>query len=119
MSAENEALARAWVEAFNAHDVPRLVALYADDCVHVSPKLRAQRPETGGKVEGKAALAAWWTDALQRLPDLRYEATRITADADRVFLEYLRHVPGEPPLPVAEVFEVRGGRIATSRVYHG
>jgi len=119
MTARNEAIARAWVDAFNAHDVPRLVALYADDCVHLSPKLRVQRPETGGKVEGKAALTAWWTEALQRLPGLRYEATTITANADRVFLEYLRHVPGEPALAVAEVFEVRGGRIATSRVYHG
>lgn len=119
MSTQNEAIARAWLDAFNAHDVARLVALYADDCVHLSPKLRAQRPETGGRVVGKAALSSWWAEALQRLPGLRYQATSITANADRVFLEYLRHVPGEPALAVAEVFEVRGGRISTSRVYHG
>lgn len=115
----NETLARAWLAAFNAHDVTALVALYADDCTHTSPKLRALHPETGGRLVGKAALTAWWTDALLRLPGLRYEATFITANAERVVLEYLRHVPNEPVLPVAEVFEVTAGRIANSRVYHG
>ena len=38
------------------------VALYADDAVHVSPKLRAQKPETEGKIRGKAELRAWWAD---------------------------------------------------------
>jgi hypothetical protein len=36
-----------------------------------------------------------------------------------VFLEYVRHVAGEAPMFVAEVFEVAGGKIVASRVYHG
>ncbi len=112
-------LAQAWLDAFNAGDVDRLVALYADDCTHTSPKIRALHPETGGKLLGKAALHAWWTDAMQRLPGLRYEATAITAQADRVFLEYVRHAPEQPPMLVAEVFDVVSGRIVASRVYHG
>jgi hypothetical protein len=36
-----------------------------------------------------------------------------------VVLEYLRTVPGEPDLPVAEVFMVKDGLIEESRVYHG
>ncbi len=118
-SSENLRIARAWLRAFNAHDVVSLVALYDEHATHTSPKLRVQRPETGGKVQGKDALTAWWTDAMTRLPGLRYEATSLTADDDRVFLEYVRHVPGEPPMPVAEVFEVRAGKIEASRVYHG
>jgi ketosteroid isomerase-like protein len=58
-------LGRAWIDAFNAHDVERLVALYADDCTHTSPKIRALHPETGGKLVGKAALRTWWTDAIR------------------------------------------------------
>lgn len=112
-------LARAWLDAFNAGDVDRLVALYADDCRHTSPKIRALHPETGGQLLGKAALHAWWTDALERLPGLRYEATAFTAQDDRVFLEYVRHAPEQPPMLVAEVFDVAGGRIVASRVYHG
>jgi hypothetical protein len=50
------ALARTWLEAFNAHDVPALVSLHSDDCTHTSPKIRALHPDTGGKPVGKPAL---------------------------------------------------------------
>ncbi|MDP1922980.1 MAG: nuclear transport factor 2 family protein [Myxococcales bacterium] len=114
-----EALGRAWIDAFNAHDVERLIALYADDCTHTSPKIRALHPETGGKLVGKAALRTWWTDAIKRLPGLRYELVRLTANDERVVLEYLRHAPNEAPMPVAEAFDVRDGHIVASRVFHG
>lgn len=118
--ARNRALARAWLQAFNTYDVDALVALYAEDATHTSPKIRALYPDTGGKLVGRAALARWWREANARLPGLRYEETALTADGERVFMEYLRHAPGgEAPLPVAEVLEVRGGRIVASRVYHG
>ena len=55
----------------------------------------------------------------ERLPTLRYEVIGLTADTDRVFMEYIRHVEGEEYLRVGEVLEVRGGRIVASRVYHG
>lgn len=116
---ENVRIGRAWVRAFNAHDVSALVALYADDATHTSPKIRALHPDTGGELRGKAAIAAWWRDAIERLPSLRYEATSFTADEHRVFVEYVRKVDGEPDLPVAEVFEVIAGKVVASRVYHG
>jgi len=116
---ENLELARAWLRAFNAHDVDALVALYAADATHTSPKIRALHPETGGLLVGKEALTQWWREALVRLPELSYEETSLTASDERVFLEYLRHVPLEPVMRVAEVFDVRDGRIIASRVYHG
>lgn len=118
-ASENFSIARAWLRAFNAHDVEALVALYAEDCTHTSPKIRVLHPETGGKLVGRQALAEWWRGANARLPGLRYEETALTANDERVFMEYLRHAPGEPPMPVAEVLEVRNGRIVASRVYHG
>lgn len=119
MSHPHQAIAQSWLDAFNAGDVPRLVSLYSDDCTHTSPKIRALHPETDGKLVGREALSRWWRDALTRLPGIRYEKTSITADDDRVFLEYLRHAPDGPPMPVAEVFDVRNGKICASRVYHG
>jgi ketosteroid isomerase-like protein len=113
------ALARRWLACFETHDVDALVALYAPDARHTSPKLRVQRPETGGFVVGRAAMRDWWADAFARLPKLRYLEKQLTADGERVFMEYLRVTPGEPDLPVAEVLEVKDGLIAASRVYHG
>lgn len=112
-------IARAWLAAFNAYDVDALVALYAEDATHTSPKIRALHPDTGGKLVGKPALSSWWRAANARLPGLRYEATAIAADGERAIIEYVRHAPNEPPMPVAEAFDVRDGKIVASRVYHG
>jgi ketosteroid isomerase-like protein len=116
---DNVQLARTWLTAFNAKDVSALVALYAEDATHTSPKIRALHPETGGKLRGQHAIGAWWRGAIARTPGLRYEEVAVTASADRVLLEYVRHADGEPPLPVAEAFDVESGRIVASRVYHG
>lgn len=118
-------LARRWLACFEARDVDALVALYAPDARHTSPKIRALHPETGGCLVGTAALRAWWADAFRRLPGLRYEERALTAadgaDGARVFMEYLRHAPGEAELPVAEVLDMdpATGLIVASRVYHG
>lgn len=113
------AIAVRWFAAFNAHDLDALLALYADDAQHFSPKLKVRRPETNGLVTGKAALRDWWRDAFERLPSLRYEVLKLTADNEQVFMEYIRHADGEEDLRVGEVLEVRNGIIAASRVYHG
>ena len=116
---QNLEIARAWLRAFNAHDVDALVALYDEKATHTSPKIRALHPTTGGKLVGKPALEKWWRDANARLPGLKYVETALTADEHQVIIEYLRHAPNEPEMPVAEAFEIRGGRIVASRVYHG
>ena len=118
-ASDNERIGRAWMDAFNAYDVEALVALYAEDATHTSPKIRALHPESGGRLRGRAALSAWWRDSNARLPGLRYELTALTANDARVIVEYVRHAPGQEPLPVAEAFDIRDGRIVASRVFHG
>ncbi len=115
----NTLIAGRWFDAFNTHDLEALLVLYADDAEHYSPKLMAHRPETNGLLRGKAALREWWRDAFERLPTLRYEVLKLTADDDQVFMEYIRHVVGEADLRVGEVLEIRNGLIVASRVYHG
>ena len=113
-------VATRWLAAFNARDLIALLALYEDDAVHVSPKLREQKPETRGEIRGKDQLRAWWAGAMSRLPGLRYEPEHLTAMGNRVFMEYLRKNPGDADLLVAEVLIVgKSGKIRASRVYHG
>ena len=116
---ELRAIAERWLACFERRDLDSLLALYADDATHTSPKIRVRHPETGGVLRGKAAMRAWWADAFARLPTMRYVPTAITADDRRVYMEYVRHVDGEPDLPVAEVLDVSGGKIVASRVFHG
>ena len=113
------AIARRWLDCFATHDLDALISLYAADARHTSPKLRALRPESGGQLIGQVALRDWWADAFARLPGLRYIEASLTANGERVFMEYRRQVPGEPETLVAEVLEISQGLIVASRVYHG
>ena len=114
------ALAREWLTAFNARDLDALLALYEDDAVHTSPKLRAKDPSTKGEIRGVAALRKWWADSMKRMPELHYEERFLTAMEDRVIMEYTRLNPGDPPLAVAEVLVVaESGKISASHVFHG
>lgn len=112
-------VAAAWFEGFNSKNLEQLLALYDEHAEHFSPKLKIRQPETNGMVRGKAALRAWWGDAFGRLPTLQYLPTTYTANEERVFMEYVRRVDGEPDMLIAEVLEIKDGRIVASRVYHG
>ena len=70
-------------------------------------------------MKGKQALREWWQDAFDRLPSLNYKVTSLTANGDRVFMEYIRTADGEDEMLVAEVLDIRQDKIVASRVYHG
>lgn len=112
-------IASTWFEAFNEHNLEKLLALYDEQAQHYSPKLKVRLPETKGLIKGKAALREWWQDAFDRLPSLQYEVIKLTADDEQVFMEYRRHVAGEEDLSVGEVLQIENGLIVFSRVYHG
>jgi hypothetical protein len=119
MTQQNIAIAQKWFEAFNEHNIEKLLSLYHNEAKHYSPKLKIRQPETNGLVSGKAALRAWWQDAFDRLPTLSYTPTSLTANNERVFMEYIRSVENEPEMQVAEVLEIKDRMIVASRVYHG
>ncbi len=114
-----QSIAFKWFDAFNNHNLEQLLSLYDDEAEHFSPKLKIHKPETKGLVIGKQAMREWWQDAFDRLPSLNYKVTSLTANSDRVFMEYIRTVQGEEDMLVAEVLEVKENKIIASRVYHG
>lgn len=115
----NKKIALNWISAFNEHDLEKLLALYSEDAVHFSPKLKIRQPETGGWVAGKAALRNWWAGAFERLPSLHYQLENLIVNDDQLLMEYVRKVDGEPEMMVAEILEIENSQIVRSRVYHG
>ena len=114
-----QSIAFKWFDAFNKKELEKLLSLYDDEAQHFSPKLKIRQPETNGLIVGKEAMRVWWQEAFDRLPSLHYKVTSLTANGDRVFMEYVRQVNDEEDMLVAEVLEVRDGKIIASRVYHG
>lgn len=111
-------IALKWFEAFNEHNLEKLLALYHNEAAHYSPKLKVRQPETNGLIKGKAALRIWWQDAFVRLPSLYYKVVRLTPHEDRVFMEYVRQVDEEVDLYVGELLEIKDGFIVSSSVFH-
>lgn len=66
------AFAAEWIAAWNSHDLQRILAHYDAAIVFLSPN--AQRLTGSGQITGKAALADYWAQALQRFPDLHFTA---------------------------------------------
>ena len=117
-SEEINRIAIEWFDAFNHHDLEKLLSLYAENAEHYSPKLKLRLPETNGLIKGKGALRQWWKDSFDRLPSLRYHVIQLTPYDNRVFMEYTRQVEGEEDLRVGETLEIKDGLIMESRVYH-
>jgi hypothetical protein len=116
---ELQSIAHKWFDAFNEHNLEKLLSLYEDNARHYSPKLKILLPESKGLIKGKNALRAWWQNAFDRLPSLNYQLIRLTPYENRVFMEYIRHVEGEDDLSVGEMLEIENGRIVASSVFHG
>ena len=114
-----QSIAFKWFETFNNKEIEKLLSLYDEDATHFSPKLKIYKPESDGFVKGKDALRSWWKDAFERLPSLHYKVKSLTANGDRIFMEYTRTVTGEADMQVAEVLEIKENKIIASRVYHG
>lgn len=82
------AFAAEWVGAWNAHDLDRVLLHYTDDFVMSSPKIVRIANEPSGTLSGKQAVRAYWTKALQMLPDLHFELHNILVGIDSLVLYY-------------------------------
>jgi len=83
-----EAIAEEWIAAWNAHDLERVLALFAEDYTMTSPKIQAFGHGGAGVVSGKAALRTYWRDALDRQPDLRFTHVETFAGPDCATVVY-------------------------------
>jgi steroid delta-isomerase-like uncharacterized protein len=103
-------------EAFNRHDADALAPLLTDDTVFedTSPAPDGQR------IEGKAAVVAFWRGWFARNPDAQFEAEEMIVSADRVVVRWVYHKirNGQPwHLRGVDVFTVHDGKVAAKLAY--
>lgn len=103
-------------EAFNRHDADALATWLTDDTVFedTSP------PPDGQRIEGKAAVVAFWRGWFTRNPDAVFEAEDVIVSGDRaiVLWVYRKLRNGQPwHLRGVDVFTVRGERVAAKLAY--
>ncbi len=84
-----QAFARDWQDAWNSHDLTRILSHYTDDIVFRSRK--AKSLVGTGLVEGKPALQDYWARALANQPDLRFRVIGVFEGHEMMVLTYENH----------------------------
>lgn len=107
MTVDWTAFAAKWCDAWNGHDVERVLSHFTDDVIFTSPVAATLFPETGGEIRGKEALRAYWQEGLRRIPDLRFSIERVFGGIDMVVIQY-RNQKGAR---VSEVLEFENGKV--------
>jgi ketosteroid isomerase-like protein len=113
--ADAERMAHEWVEAFNAHDVERILSHYAESIELTSRLVMRVVGDPEGTVRGKAALRAYFGKALAAAPHLRFELLEVFVGVRSVAVHVRSNVRGLQ----LEVMELDGdGHIARVTVHH-
>ena len=88
---QSRAFAAAWIDAWNARDLDRILSHYADDVVFRSPRIALVTGDESCVVRGRAQLAAYWGKALAMNAGLRFDLDRVYVSKDAVTLAYRNH----------------------------
>jgi hypothetical protein len=94
-----EKFAKEWIAAWNSHDLDRVLSHYTDDFTMSSPYIAQIAGVESGNLTSKARVRAYWSKALERMPNLHFELVQALVGASSVTV-YYRGVRGM----AAEVF---------------
>ena len=86
-----QAFAAAWIAAWNACDLDRVLSHYADDVVFRSPRIALVTGDESSVVRGRAQLAAYWRKALAMNTGLHFDLDRVYVSKNAVTLAYRNH----------------------------
>jgi ketosteroid isomerase-like protein len=80
--------AEEWYEAWNAHDLDRILSHYREDVTFRSPFVAAITGREDGALVGRDELASYFRRALEAYPDLHFEPLELFLGAGSVVVHY-------------------------------
>jgi len=80
--------AREWIEAWNSHDLERILSHYSEDFEMASPLIVERMGEPSGVLKGKAAVRNYWQQGLAAQPPLRFELLDVLAGIRSITIYY-------------------------------
>jgi hypothetical protein len=87
------AFAQEWTDAWNSHDLERILAHYAEDVVLSSP-VALQRFGGDGTLRGKSALRDYFARGLAAYPDLRFDLIETLWGTETIVVGYANNHRG-------------------------
>jgi ketosteroid isomerase-like protein len=89
-----EHFADEWLEAWNGHDLPRILGHYSDDIEFESPFIILRGADPSGQLVGKQALTKYWGPALGPDSTLRFEKLNVLVGVNSIAIVYKTNVGG-------------------------
>ena len=80
------AFAQEWIEAWNAHDLSRVLSHYEDDFEMSSPVMIQLGESETGTLKGKDKVGAYWRNALVNDLDLNFNLIEVLSSVDSVVI---------------------------------
>ena len=104
-----------WMEAWNAHDLERILSHYRDDVRFVSP-IAARFGVPRGELRGRPALRDYFARGLATYPGLHFQPIAALGGIGSIALHY-RSVEDRPAIEVMEL-DARG-QVRRAAAYYG
>ena len=77
-----------WIASWNSHDLKKILSHYTDDFEMSSPLIASVANEPTGVLKGKEAIGNYWSKALVKFPDLKFELETVFTGAVSIVLTY-------------------------------
>jgi steroid delta-isomerase len=108
-----------WSAAWNARDVERVLALFGENVTFVSPTALAVVGTA--TVRGKAALRAYWNQAMSQINSLRFTLDRVVWDpaARELAIIYMSDINGRAKSVSENLVFDDNGVVVSAEVFHG
>jgi hypothetical protein len=85
--------AQDWVDAWNGHDLERILSHYDDEVLLTSP-VALKLLNGDGTVRSKAALRDYFLRGLQAFPNLRFDLIDVLWGTETIVIYYINNVRG-------------------------
>ena len=77
-----------WINAWNSHDLAKVLSHYGDDFEMISPMIAKVTGNSSGVLKGKVAVGDYWAKALEMVPDLHFELMTVCAGVNSIAIQY-------------------------------
>ncbi len=88
LKVDAKTFAREWMDSWNSHDLDRILSHYTNDFQMTSPFIAQLMNEPTGTITGKENVRAYWTRALERIPDLHFDLIEVLTSVDSITIYY-------------------------------
>jgi hypothetical protein len=80
--------AKEWIDAWNSHDLDRILSHYVDDFEMSSPLIIERKKDPSGVLRGKTAIRDYWASGLAAVPPIQFELIDVHVGVNTIGILY-------------------------------